>query len=295
MITRRRAVSRPNGRVDVDRSHGLSKGLVFAVFAPLNGYPRDLISGKYPTLAVGAVTDFSNPVETGSPGVSRNTDTPLIAPRKVFKGNGTGVLTYGRTGADSITGAGTVFADSMFQTNGASRPGIVCSAENANGFGFNIHMDDANRVTNGFWLNGENNNQGNPNNDSLGTNSETRYHRFAMAWTGSQFRYYSQRSLFQSESVTFAPTAHANRVTKLMGRRDDLLPLNGGIGCVLIYNRCLDLAEYKALYDNPYQILRPALRYFVFAPTAGGVGRGLFRQNNLTGLGDGGSFYQDFG
>lgn len=299
VVTRRRSpVFKPSGRLMLDNSHSLATNLAFAVVPEVNGpahpstvvalsgqnarYPRDLVSGKMPTQTVGARSDFGYTKELSSYPHDKQLET--VYRTSAISAN-PGVLNYGRTQASDITSKGSIFAICRQYQNAFSRATLISDGENSNGYGFQLYVDDVAVVTNGFWLHGNNSDQGSPTSDILGASHELRYHRLAMTWDGTNIKSYTGGKLVDTDASAFAATAHANRVTKLFADRADLKGFTGGLSIILVWARAISEPEYQALYQNPWQILKPRPT-IVLMPSAT-VGAPASTSSNLLILGCG--------
>lgn len=261
MIVRRPNRKPPYGSIrGIDWGHPLTRGLVFAVVADDgSGKPKDLVSGIIPTIGAGA-------------------PKAAITSRGIAtQGSITTVLNYGRTKADEVLN-GSIFLVAQQDADGVTTCPIA-SGENANGFGYQLFMDDVSNVTNGFYLNGDNSNQGNSGFDSLGTASHGKMHTFMATFSSTNQLWYANGALKNTTGSGFTATAHANRVTKMFCRRSDDANFNGKVLCCYVFNRILTLADYLKLESDVFQFLRLAPSIAVKAPVAGGSTGTLARTN----------------
>lgn len=271
----RRPVSvfkQPSSIPSINWEHPIAHGLKFCVVPALSSHlPPDLVTGKFPIINTGVASDFENTIELGDQRTNK-------APVRTLKSNGTGTLTYGRTGLDEVVGSFSVFIIGRFDTNATSESFVFNSGENSLGRGFGIALDDATRVLNGFTLYCENGGRASPAFHTLGLNAEAKYHNFGMSVTGDSSSatvdYFAGGNLVDQDTgqANCVPLANANRVTKLFCRRDDTRVLDGGIAAIYVWDRPMSLREYQELNINPWQIFHGQGDTVAKAPAAGGGG-----------------------
>jgi hypothetical protein len=259
VIIKRPWTRQPPSVWQVAWSNPLSRGLV-AAFVPVGTTVFEVISGRL-ALAVGTLTETAQP----APIIDGNRGTAMEA---VNTGSGTLDFAIGATGADRIAGSFSLFVEGGLRLNGANQVAIS-SSEASNGFGFWLNFDDVAVVTNGFLVGANNATQADSGFDVLGLNSELYAHRILLTVDGTNWRTYAKNALTKTTANATVPTAHANRFTRVHGKYD-ATGARTGLSLALVYNVVLSLEQYRALYDNPWQLFAPLPRR-IWAPAAGGA------------------------
>jgi hypothetical protein len=126
------------------------------------------------------------------------------------------------------------------------------------GAGVFWEFDRSINITNGFtWGNWAG--AVTPNNwEALGANSQRYLHRVMMSHDGSNVRFYSKGTLWETKANSTPIGVHASKRTMIHAdfRHVNSATAGTGSGTVLAlaWNRVLSLAEYQSLYDNPWQV-----------------------------------------
>lgn len=240
----------------IDARNPFCRGLVTAAY-PLGGQFYECVTGQ-----------LSKGTGTVKPGTT--TDGTGVANRIVEPGTTSSLANP--TGADSITGAWTVFAEASPEVNAYGRNPVFASTESNNGDGFCVGFDDATTQFNSMVAE----NSYNPAQSSLvsclGNDSELYTHRVAWAWDTANLFFYAKGALAASPAYTDAITPNANRrnyfLTSVAG-----VTAASSAALILVWNRTLSLAEYLSLYANPWQVFAP-LDQMIWTPGVEGLGGG---------------------
>ena len=253
--------SQPEKPTPIDWSHPITRGLVVCAI-PVGPRFYECVTGQ---LSEAAGTVRVRAAVDGNRAASRRIVNP-----------GTGSKLPNPTGADSIVGAYSVFAECSPEVGAVANQPIFASTEPSNGYGFMVGVDDAGaefnamRQSNLYLFN--TGTVGSTSGQILLADSELYTHRVMWTWDTSTTRFYAKRALGTTVGgVTTAPTAASTR------RGYFLTGVAGTVGqaaasLVLVWNRALSLAEYQALHDNPWQVFAPQTRARIWAPSAGGGG-----------------------
>jgi hypothetical protein len=252
LILPRRVSRQPQQFAQIDWGNSLSSGLVFCAYPLGNGF-YEVISNQ----------------TTGHPGTSRARHTVDGNRELAVSHIGANGVAGGRftniTGLDILTGVCSMFAEASMEVN-ATNFSIATSRETAvTGNGVGIVLDDINVTANSIQYYANNSVRA-TSNSCLGSNSENFTHRMAFTADGTNCRFYAKGLLQSTVATTVLPSAHVNRRTTICGR--DLTQNGGSVALVLAWNRVLSLAEYQALYENPWQIFQPINRRIFLDVTA---------------------------
>lgn len=235
--------------VQVNWRNSLTQGLVFCAL-PIRNVFYELISNQF-VRNTGA-TKFRNPVDG-------NRSPALFG----VGGGATGGRFTEQTGLDRIAGPFSIFVEASMEVN-ASTQNILVSRETINGNGVGFLLDDIAATTDGIVYYA--NNSTRTSVSGLGANSEQFAHRAALTVDGTNSRFYAKRNLVAALPTTVLPTADSTRRTTVIGI-DNTQNL-GSASLLLAWNRIISLAEYRALFDNPWQILLPVRRIWGASPVA---------------------------
>jgi hypothetical protein len=231
----------PQVAVGINKSHTLTQGLVFAA-VPIGGSWVDLISGK-------TATGNSSQVLRTSDGFSGRTNIASKGPGSATAPSAT---FSGLTGADTLTSQLSIFSISSLEVNGVAAA-ILESRDPATGDGFRFMHDDGLLVADSLYYYA-NNGTAIVSSAAIDTSTELYTYRSMLTSDATASNFYI-KGVFYTTRAGITPTANAGRRTTIGG-------LSGAthvtsISLVLAWARVLALAEYRALYANPWQIFAP--------------------------------------
>jgi hypothetical protein len=239
IILPNRLRKQPQYAAQIDWGNPLAAGLVFCAF-PLGKGFYEVISNQ----------------TTGHPGSSRarySVDGNRELAVSHIGASAAGGQFANQTGLDRLSGAHSIFVEGSLEVNGSTQE-IVKSFETGAGNGIGLRLDDVSLINNGFIYWANNGNRTSSTSGALGTNSEQFSHRIAFTNDGTNTRLYAKGLLNNTAATAVLPTANANRRTSMLGSNNTQGA--GSLSIALAWNRVLSLAEYQALYDNPWQIFK---------------------------------------
>lgn len=242
-----RRTRQPNGAAEIDWSHPLASGLVFAAI-PVGLEWFDAVSHKRTRNASDELT-------------IRRTRDGNATPAQFLKGTSAAASTSfaEQTGFDTLVGRFSIFAEARPETNGVTSYIIASREPVATGNGVGVQFDDVSSVLNGMRMYVDNNSAASESSfDILGADSELYAHRVLVTGDGTNHRYYVKGFLATTAATASLPSAHAGRRTCMLGR--DTTTGHTSASVVFAWNRVLSLEEYRLLYQNPWQLFKPTKR-----------------------------------
>jgi hypothetical protein len=257
VILKRPWTTQPQVVPQIDWSDPLTRGLVVCAL-PVGAVFYELVTGQ--------LSGAPGTVKTDRAGDFSQSSRRIVNP-------GTSSKLANPTKADSIVGAWTVFAEFSPEVNAQGSQPIFVSTEPGNGDGFATFVDDANtqfnsiQMSNRYLINTAP--QGATSGQILLANSELYMHRAMWSWDGvTNAKFYAKGVADTTVSgITTAPVSNTARRSYFL---TDVAGVVGQAGAALIcvWNRELLLTEYRALYQNPWQLFAPLPRR-IWAPAAG--------------------------
>lgn len=276
LITPTPHVWQPQHPTAINWNSPLARGLVFCA-VPVGDRFLDLVSGEW-----GTKTGTTSPgFRAKNDGFSHRSDGNAIA------GNGgTGdyfiwpVSTFKRGGNVVQTGTILALASTTTQAGAAIYP-IGGNTEDVSvGNGFSLGIDQNNQVGIGNIIRAN-------YNDPLGTSTtaflgstyaaKTHFFGYSYRTNGSVGTYFgARRGETWTGGTTFGTTTSNRRAYVGAFSASDSLTKPWYVLQLLIWNRELSLAEYQALYDNPWQIFSLEPRRLFLDGGGAGTTNGVF-------------------
>lgn len=247
-------------RPQLNAAHPLAQHLVLAA-VPHGKGAYDAVTGQLATWSAssGAAEGFKN---RGGGAFEVSNDAA------------TGFLTFPTQSLlfDRFSGSVSIFAECRLTANALNTQYLVQTGENSNGFGCTLAVDDSGFETNGIVLGLNNSVTFAPTTwDMLGTNSEQRLERAMVTADGTNAVFFGSGRQWEQIAAAASVTAATTRFTRLMGRRN--AASNVGQRCafsvILAWNSVLREGEYRALYENPWQLFKPDRSLVHSYPAAG--------------------------
>jgi hypothetical protein len=260
--------TQPPGLARIDWGHPITKGLSFCA-VPVGNTFLDLVSRD-----MGVVTGTTTPTV-----LARGDGRSRVDFARAVYGNGVSgtkvewPVSIARGGAAAQECTILALGGATESVDG-KKYSLVSNTDNVGtGNGFGLAIDSYQSNGRGNIIRSDYSSSIGYSTELLGTNFENQLHYFGYALSGNGTNgdwLYSGTNTTWSGGTTHGTTTTNRRARIFTAGLDSAQSSAGIVALAQIWDRRLSVAEYAALYDNPWQLFRKDTARVIFAPSTGG-------------------------